>query len=73
MPSRAKYSFCCAAKLELKATGTRRTTRSFGADLIQASSVGSKALQCGQLYQKNSMTSTLPAGASVGAGLARRV
>jgi hypothetical protein len=37
--------------------------------LAQASNWGSKALQCGQLYQKNSTTSTLPAGALTLAGL----
>src|SRR4051794_19056851 len=36
---------------------------------IQASSLGSKALQCGQLYQKNSITSILPGGASTLSGL----
>ena len=60
-------------KLALKATGTRRMLRSLGAALIQASSVGSKALQCGQLYQKNSITSTLPAGASGATGLSSRL
>ena len=36
---------------------------------IHASNVGSKALQCGQLYQKNSITSTFPGGALTGAAL----
>ena len=40
-----------------------------GRFLAQASNIGSKALQCGQLYQKNSTTSIWPAGASTGAGL----
>jgi hypothetical protein len=53
----------------LKATGTRRTTTSAGWPFAQASNWGSKALQCGQLYQKNSTTSTLPAGALTLAGL----
>ena len=42
----------------------------WGAWFFQAAKVGSNALQCGQLYQKNSTTSTLPAPALVGAGLA---
>jgi iron-sulfur cluster repair protein YtfE (RIC family) len=69
----AKYSFCCGTKLVLKATGMRRMLRSLGAALIQASSAGSNELQWEQLYQKNSITSTLPAGASGVSGLASLV
>jgi hypothetical protein len=52
-----------------KGTGMRRKATSFGTVLIQASSAGSKSLQCGQLYEKNSTTSILPAGASTGTRL----
>ena len=42
----------------------------FGAVGIQRASAGSNSLQCEQLYQKNSITSTLSAGALVATGLA---
>ena len=41
---------------------------SLGAVLIHWANVGSNALQCGQLYQKNSISSTLPLPASVATG-----
>src|SRR5437016_13711321 len=47
--------------------GTRWNTTSAGSFLDQASTVGSKALQCGHAYEKNSSTSILP-GASSGTG-----
>src|SRR5690606_40783227 len=50
-----------------------RRSSDLGAALTQASSVGSNALQWEQLYQKNSMTSTLPAGASGATGLSSRL
>ena len=55
---------CCGTKSSRKATGTRLKTTSAGSFFDQASSRGSNALQCGQLYQKNSMTSILPGGAT---------
>src|SRR6478735_940113 len=55
-----------------KATGTRRKTTSAGSCFSQASSVGSNALQCGQAYEKNSSTSTLPAGTPGGCGVSTR-
>src|SRR6266568_553467 len=47
--------------------GTRWKATSAGSFFDQASTVGSKALQCGQAYEKNSSTSILP-GASNGTG-----
>ena len=44
-----------------------RTATSLGAAFFQAWKVGSKFLQCEQPYEKNSTTSTCPAGASTGA------
>jgi hypothetical protein len=53
----------------VKPTGTRRKATSGGSFLTQASSTGSKALQCGHSYQKNSTTSIfLSAGSDTGAG-----
>ena len=43
-------------------TGTRRKLTSAGSVLVQLSSAGSNELQCGQPYQKNSITSILPPG-----------
>src|SRR6185436_7786619 len=54
-------------------TGTRRNATSGGTCFSQASSVGSKALQCGHAYEKNTSTSTLPAGAFVGCGVSTLV
>src|SRR5205809_361693 len=51
------------------AAGTRRSTTSSGSLRLQACSSGSKALQCGQLYQKKSTTSILGSGVSTGTGL----
>src|SRR5436190_31892 len=56
-----------------KATGTRRRTTTAGSCFSQASIAGSKALQCGQAYEKNSSTSTLPAGTPGGCGVSTRV
>src|SRR5207253_4003742 len=53
-----------------KATGTRRSTTSSGSLGPHACSSGSNALQCGQLYQKKSTTSTLGGGASTATGRA---
>jgi hypothetical protein len=44
-----------------------------GAALSQVAKAGSKALQCGQLYQKNSITSIWPAGTSIGTRLSSTV
>ena len=49
----------------------RRNATSAGNFFAQASSIGSKALQCGQPYQKNSTTSILPL-AGAGSGVPRR-
>ena len=49
----------------------RRNATSAGRVFCQASSVGSNALQCGQPYQKNSITSILPL-AGTGTGWPRR-
>src|SRR6185369_861925 len=56
-----------------KATGTRRKATSAGSCFSQASIVGSNELQCGQAYEKNSSTSTLPAGTPGGWGGSMRV
>src|SRR5664279_4351031 len=50
-----------------KGTGTRRNATSAGSVFAQASSCGSKALQCGHAYEKNSSTSILP-GVAPGCG-----
>ena len=56
----------------LNQTGTRRK-HDVGRQLFdQASSAGSKALQCGHPYQKNSITSILPGERSAGTGCASR-
>ena len=56
-----------------KGTGTRRRTTSAGSFFSQSSITGSKALQCGHAYEKNSSTSTLPAGTPGGCGVSTRV
>ena len=53
-------AFASKVKGTSLAGGFQSPLLSGGSFLIQLSSVGSKALQCGHSYQKNSTTSILP-------------
>src|SRR6476620_8223552 len=55
------------------ATGTRRRVTSAGSCFSHVSRIGSKALQCGHAYEKNSITSIFPGATPGGCGVSRRV